>query len=597
MSNKKDKKNKYNKGAAMLIAVIFFLFTSMTIVFGIISPILKQATISKEVVFSKESYYLAEGALEDAVYRLKTGKTVSSGDTVVLNGYTATINVISTSEGKTINAVSDRAGIIRKMQSSVTTGVGTAFNYGIQTGTGGFNLSGGSRVNGNVYSNGDIIATNGVTITGSAIAANSSALSSDQLNDTPTPPTNNIKFRDTSTTQDLAQSFQVTNQGPINKVSLYIKKTGSPSDITVRMVTNSSGNPSTTNLFTTQGTLSASLVSINYGWVDVVFPDNPELIPGTTYWLVLDNSTQSSTNYYTIGGNSSYTNGSAKLGKYAGTWNNTNPVGLDGYFRIYLGGLTSTIGGGTYVGAVVIGSGGVGDAYAHNVTGAQVAGNLYCQTGDDNNKSCDTSRPDPSPTGYPISDSNIADWKSEASAGGTITGNYTVGWAGATVGPTKITGNLVVNGGGTLTLSGTIWVQGTITLSGGGKIKLAASYGTKSGVLLSDNIVSLAGGGNLSGSGQAGSYLMVLTTSNCPIDSSCGGVDALTLSGGAGAVILSAQRGTMTLNGGSGVKAATAYLIKASGGAIINYESGLADVNFSSGPSGGWSISSWEEVE
>jgi len=30
---------------------------------------------------------------------------------------------------------------------------------------------------------------------------------------------------------------------------------------------------------------------------------------------------------------------------------------------------------------------------------------------------------------------------------------------------------------------------------------------------------------------------------------------------------------------------------------IITYDSGLADLNFSSGPSGGWNISSWQEVE
>ena len=590
--------NKNNKGAAMLITVVLFLFLSMTIVIGIISPILKQASISKNIIYSKESFYLAEGAIEDALYRLKNTRSIDSGDTIVLNGYTTTINITSTANGKTINTISDRDGIIRKIQSNVTMGVGTAFNYGVQAGTGGFVLTGGARVNGNVYSNGDIIATNGVIITGSAVAANSSALSADQSNETPIPPDNNIKFRDASGTQDFAQSFQITGQAPINKISLYIKKVGSPSDITVRIVSDSAGSPSTNNMFSTQGTLSASLVSsVNYGWVDVVFPENPELVPGTTYWFVLDNSTQSSSNYYIIGGNTGYTNGSAKIGKYSGTWSATSPAGLDGYFKFYLGGLTSTIGSGSYVGSVVIGSGGIGDAYAHTVTGASVAGNLYCQSGGDNNKPCDTSRPDPSPQGYPISESNIADWKSEATAGGVISGDYTVGYAGATIGPIEITGNLVVNGGGILTLTGNVWVHGTVTVSGGGKIKLAPSFGANGGTIVSDGVVSLTGGGNMTGSGQTGSYLMVLTTSNCPKDPVCGGVDALILSGGAGAVILNAQNGEMTLNGGTGVKSATAYMIKASGGAIITYESGLADINFSSGPSGGWNISSWQEVQ
>jgi hypothetical protein len=141
-----------------------------------------------------------------------------------------------------------------------------------------------------------------------------------------------------------------------------------------------------------------------------------------------------------------------------------------------------------------------------------------------------------------------------------------------------------------------LWVQGTVTVTGGGKITIAPGYGTNSGVIVSDGIVSLAGGGNLTGSGQSGSYLMILTTSNCPLGPTCAGANALTLSGGAGAVILNAQNGTMILNGGSGVHEATAYQISASGGAVITYDSGLANVNFSSGPSGGWDVSSWQEV-
>jgi hypothetical protein len=42
--------------------------------------------------------------------------------------------------------------------------------------------------------------------------------------------------------------------------------------------------------------------------------------------------------------------------------------------------------------------------------------------------------------------------------------------------------------------------------------------------------------------------------------------------------------------------AATARQITATGGTTIDYQSGLADMNFSSGPSGGWDISSWGEV-
>ena len=593
-----SKKINDEKGAAMLIAIVFFLFITTTVVLGIVNPILKQVRISQDMIKSKESYYLAEGAMEDALYRIKNGKNILSGDTVVVNGYTSTVTLTSTSNGRTISITSNRNGIVRKLEANVIAGVGSAFNYGIQTGTGGFQLSGGARINGNVYSNGDILATNGVVITGSAVAANSFALTADQSNETPAVPTNNINFRDTSTNPDLAQSFQVNTKGQVNKISLYIKKVGAPADAVFRIVADSAGSPSTTDLLTTQGTLSAALVGTsNFGWVDVVLPSNPELTPGVTYWFVIDSSSQSSTNYYVIGGNNTYANGQAKIGKFSGTWNATSPSGLDSYFKIYLGGLTSTIGGDSYSGGVLVGSGGIGDAWAHTVRGATVSGNLYCQTGSVNNKACNTSKSDPQPQGYPISDANINDWKSGASGGTTITGDYTVGSSGATIGPVVITGNLVVNGGGTLTVNGTIWVKGNVTVSGGGKIKLAATYGSNSGVIVTDGIVNLGGGGSMSGSGQSTSWLMILTTSDCPASPSCAGSNALTLSGGAGAVVLNAQNGTMLLNGGAQVKEATAKTMIANGGAVITYDSGLSNVSFSSGPSGGWDISSWNEVQ
>lgn len=582
----------------MLVGVVIFMFITLTIVLGIANPILKQVQISQNLINSKTSYFSAEGALEDALYRIKNNKSINSGDTVTLNGNSTTITLTTTMNGETVDALSNLSGVVRKMESSVTTGVGTSFNYGVQVGTGGFVLNGGSRINGNVYSNGDIVATNGVVITGSAIAANSAALTADQTNDTPAIPPNTINFRNASASQDLGQSFQLSASSPINKISLYIKKVGNPSDITVRIVTDSSGSPSTNNMFSTQGTLSASLVSAsNFGWVDVVFPENPQLTPGTTYWVVLDNGSQSASNYYVIGANSSYVNGVAKVGSYGGTWNNTSPSGLDAYFRIYLGGLLSTIGGDTYVGGVVIGSAGIGDAWAHTVQGATVAGNLYCQSGTYNNKSCNTSRSDPPPQGYPVSNANIVDWENDAVAGGVINGNYSVNSSGATLGPKEITGNLTVSGGGTLTLSGTVWVQGTITVTGGGKIKLASSYGATSGVLLSNGYVILDGGSTLTGSGTSGSYLLVLTTSDCPSDPSCSGNDAMSVSGGAGAVVLSAQNGVMDLDGGISANAATAYQITATGGSVINYNSGLTNMSFSSGPSGGWDISTWQEVQ
>ena len=65
----------------------------------------------------------------------------------------------------------------------------------------------------------------------------------------------------------------------------------------------------------------------------------------------------------------------------------------------------------------------------------------------------------------------------------------------------------------------------------------------------------------------------------------------------AGAVIINAQKGSVRFSNNSGAKEAVANKLELENNATITYESGLADVNFSSGPSGGWDIISWKEIE
>jgi hypothetical protein len=203
----------YRSGQAMLIAVIFFMVISLTMVLGIALPIMKQVKASTELVKAKETYYLAEGAIEDAFYRTLINKTIGSGDTVSLGSSTATITVTNTISGKIINALATIGGRVRVRELEIIKGTGISFNYGIQSGTGGFIISNSAGVNGNVYSNGDIIGDNGAFISGTAVAANSAALTANQINGSTGVPPNDIVFRNTITTQDMAQSFQNLQRG------------------------------------------------------------------------------------------------------------------------------------------------------------------------------------------------------------------------------------------------------------------------------------------------------------------------------------------------------------------------------------------------
>jgi len=199
-----------------------------------------------------------------------------------------------------------------------------SFNYGVQAGNGGFMMSGGAIVNGNVYSNGSIVATNGVHITGSATAANPPTTHADQANNTPLPPPSSITFANATGTQDFAQSFKLSVGEPMNNIQFYIKKVGSPANIAVKIVNDNAGSPGNTVFLS--GSLSAALVTTNFGWVTVTMPTTPILDPNETYWMVLDASSNSS-RYYILGANSNgYANGIGRIGRYGTSWSDTSPA-------------------------------------------------------------------------------------------------------------------------------------------------------------------------------------------------------------------------------------------------------------------------------
>ncbi|MDO8493028.1 MAG: hypothetical protein Q7S19_00580 [bacterium] len=245
---------------------------------------------------------------------------------------------------------------------------------------------------------------------------------------------------------------------------------------------------------------------------------------------------------------------------------------------------------------LIIGSGGVGNAEAYQVKNSTIAGSLYCQIGSGNNKNCDTSKPVPIALDFPITDNEIDVWKSQAAAGGIINGDY-IATTSVAIGPKKIVGNLSIDNGETLTMTGNIWVTGNISFSNNVTVRLDSSYGSNSGILIADGRVNVSNNSSFGGSGQAGSYIMTLTTSDCPTSSSCAGAYAMDIANNAGAVILNAQKGTIHMSNGSAAKQLTAYKVFFDNNSSIDYEQGVTNTSFVNGPTGGWNISSWAETE
>ncbi len=593
----------------MITAVIFFLTTAIVILVAMSSPVASQIRTTADFLQSKQGYISADTLNEEALYRLNKGRTLPSTIVLSFSGATSTASITDVSGAKQIIATGIAGSFTRVAKSLFSQGDGVTINYGLQVGNGGLVMSGSARVNGNVYANGNISATGSCNITGSAVAAVATTEAADQQNSASGTPAVDIVFGTTTAAQDFAQSFVVSTSTAVAEASVYIKKVGAPANATVKLVTNSSGNPSTTVL--ASGTLSASSVTTSYGWVDVGFTTNPSLTPGTTYWLVIDVASNNTSNYYTIASTNSdsYTSGQLKRGQQGGTWTIPN-ANYDSFFKIYVGGVSS-------INGVIVGSGGTGDANAFNVLNSTVSGNLYCQFGSGNNKSCNTAQPTASFLNFPFSSANIDEWKASAdssnvyagslSFGGStssttgsmeVTGSVTVGGSAVVTfgGATTIDGNLSVTNSGRLTLSSPLYVKGDLTVSGSGNLSLASSYGASSGMIVVDGKVNLGGSGAVSGSGTTGSYIVMVSNSTCGGTTSCSGAYAMDISGSAGAVVLLTQYGGINFQGSAGAKAAVGYLMNMSGSATLTYESGLADINFSSGPSGAWNVDSWQEI-
>ena len=568
-----------------MIAVVFMLAITLSAVFGIVGLAFREIRVSSENNKAKNSYFTAEAGIEDAVYRLMRGKNLSSSYSVTLNNATANIEVtdIAASQ-KEINASGDFSGAQRILKASLLTGTDSAsFFYGVQVGDGGLEMENNSIVNGNVYSNGSIEGENGAHITGDVVVAGGITI----LPSVEWATHNTDQFFATaSSNRDIAQSFTAASEGNLAKVSVYLGKVGAPSgNITLKIANDNSGKPSTGNI--ASATIPNSSVGATPSWIDVSFSSSPNLTNGNKYWIVLDYGSNSATNYWNWrkDNTDAYAN---NTGKYTSNCCSGSPTwinaGGDLAFKVWIGGVNTSIDGLT-IGDSISGSGRA-NLFINTTIHGSVCPNQYCIT--DN----------PSKENMPISDGLVQDWKNAALAGGTCapptcssSGDYTLdNFTSGSLGPIKIPGSMTISNGATLTVTGTIWVQGTISLSNNAIIRLDPSYSENSGLIIADGDISVSNGVTFFGSGQAGSYFMLLSAQNDP-----NGV-VINISNNALGVIYYANNGKIHFSNNATAKEATGYGIELDNNASITYESGLANINFSSGPSGGWDIRSWQEV-
>lgn len=202
----------------------------------------------------------------------------------------------------------------------------------------------------------------------------------------------------------------------------------------------------------------------------------------------------------------------------------------------------------------------------------------------------------------PIGIEQINQWKVQAEAGGAIADYSLGGNDSASLGPIKINGNMNIDSNAILTITGTVWVTGDLNLSSNVIVRLDSSYGSASGVIVVDGKISIDSNVTLCGSegykkrGQCnpsiGSYLMLLSTKA----SADPGNPSIYATSNTKTAVLYAANGFIRLGSNANLKEATGYGIYMDSNAVVTYETGLADMRFSSGPGGTWEVVDWEEI-
>ena len=563
-------------GQAVLGAVIFFLALLSLSLFAITAPTLSIERSVHALLQSQQSLFLAEGGVEDAVYRIHAGKQISAQETLTLGSYSAVtdITTVSGSE-KEVTAVGNVNDYQRTVKAGLSTSAGASFFYGVQVDAGGVTMGSGAQVNGNLASNGSVT---GGKVTGNAVVA--TGLSATPTSEWPGGCTSTCGdsdnfFATTTTNQDVAQSFSAAATGVLNKVSVFLGKVGTPTaDITLRITTDVSGHPNSSQISNASAIIARTSVGATPSWIDVTFATPPNLTNGTKYWIVLDYTTNSAANYWNW--RKDATDGYANnTGKKTTDWSSGGAtwVSLSGdlAFRMWIGGVNNQIANATVNGT----------ARAPAFSSDTVSGSACPPT----SGNCVIASDPPQP--MPISDGVLQDFRDEATAGGTVAGQNISGTV--ILGPKKINGDLNVSNGATLIVSGTLWVTGQFQTDTNAVVKLSSSYGTNSGMIIGDGTIDFSNNVTLSGSGQSGSYIMVVAAKNAPSS------QVLDISNNVAGAIFYAPHGRIHFNNNATAKEASGYGLDLDNNTTVTYESGLQNVNFTSGPGGTWKIKSWGE--
>ncbi|MFH2062659.1 MAG: hypothetical protein ABIJ46_00695 [bacterium] len=234
-----------------------------------------------------------------------------------------------------------------------------------------------------------------------------------------------------------------------------------------------------------------------------------------------------------------------------------------------------------------------GDAY-YRFDPADIAGSDV-----DGTKFAGSVRPEP----VPLPEIDLEFWRDSAESGGMVAGPYSPP-DNSELGPIKVVGDLDIDNGVDLTITGPVWVTGNIITGNVSSFALSPGFGEYSTVILADDPsnqdehgkIDVTNNTVIHGSGNPNSHLLfVSTNTSVDVDS-----PALSVANNSDGAIFFATQGALRLQNRAGAKSLAAYRLHVSQRATVNYvESELADTKFSNSPGGIWRMisGSWRQVK
>jgi len=621
-----------NTGQVALTAVLFFLVAATAIGIGFTSFALEETSTTRKQLRAKQSYFLAEAGIEDAMYRVREDMTIGTSEVLNLDGQSQTTDIVTVGNNKEITARATYASHTRNIKTVLapSTSDGT-LNYGLQVGYLGLDMKNKARVNGNVKSNGSIrgVGSGEVLITGDAFVAGG-------VGNTPhvsqSSGSYHYDLHKTTSRLDVAQRFKAASTAKPNKLTIYIKKFGTPGNLEVRVVADDNGDPDYRNDIGSATIATTDISSSAYDPITVYFNSTGITKKDFYYWIIIGSSpSASATNYYELEGEgaSSYTEGRVR---YTQDWTNSgavwakHPANLSDpenlRFAIYMGEET------TYIEKITIGQNpprlskawaqtlndvvvhgfassteikGGSTIYREATCDTLTSGNVDTEHGSPNSPNCtwDVASPAPSTENDPFPSATLVDLKNAIINGEdgctTYNGNYALSAdATTTMDCMAINGDFDMSGKARVLLRGNLYVSGVVRIQNYAQIHMdPVSFGSRDGFIISDGNIELKNDARLRGNIGSGIYLFLITLST----NTGASPSALLIQNDANVDAIYSAYGFVEILNHPKIKSAFGQGLNIQNDAEVNYEIGIADASFTGGPGGGWGITTWREVE